>query len=91
MLQGRDDLAVIWDIRVLPKIRGRGVGTALFRKAEGWARTKSCRHLRVETQNINVAACRYYAAQGLQLMEANRHAYPELPDEIQMIWQKVMN
>jgi GNAT superfamily N-acetyltransferase len=41
MLQGRDDLAVIWDIRVLPKIRGRGVGTALFRKAEGWARTKS--------------------------------------------------
>ena len=78
MLAGRDDLAVIWDIRVSPETRGRGVGTALFRAAENWAGGQSCRYLRVETQNINVAACRFYAAQGCELKAVNRDAYPEL-------------
>ncbi|MFZ0060661.1 MAG: GNAT family N-acetyltransferase [Pyrinomonadaceae bacterium] len=91
MLQGRDDLAVIWDIRVLPEIRGRGVGTALLRQAENWARVKSCRHFKVETQNINVGGCRFYAALGFELIEVNRHAYSEFPDEIQLIWQKVLD
>jgi ribosomal protein S18 acetylase RimI-like enzyme len=30
MLEGRDDLAMLWDIRVSPEARGQGVGTALF-------------------------------------------------------------
>lgn len=90
MLAGRDDLAVIWDIRVSPSVRGRGIGTALFHSAESWAGTKNFHHLKVETQNINVAACQFYAAQGFELIEANRHAYPGLPDEVQLIWQKVL-
>nr|ART39461.1 J331 [uncultured bacterium] len=91
MLEGRDDLAVIWDIRVSPEFRGRRIGSALFRVAERWARANGCRQLKVETQNINVAACRYYGAQGFQLMEANRHGYPEFPDEVQLIWWKVLD
>lgn len=31
MLKGRSDLAVLWDIRVSPEARGRGVGAARFR------------------------------------------------------------
>jgi hypothetical protein len=31
MLDGRDDLAVLWDIRVSPRERGGGIGSALFR------------------------------------------------------------
>jgi GNAT superfamily N-acetyltransferase len=34
MLEGRDDLAVLWDVRVAPEARGQGVGSALFRAAE---------------------------------------------------------
>ena len=90
MLAGRDDLAVIWDIRVSPETRGLGVGTALFRAAENWALGQGCGYLRVETQNINVAACKFYAAQGCVLIVVNRNAYPELPDETQLLWEKVL-
>jgi GNAT superfamily N-acetyltransferase len=37
MLEGRDDLAVLWDIRVAPDARGEGVGSELLRAAEAWA------------------------------------------------------
>ena len=90
MLDQRDDIAVLWDIRVSPKARGRKVGSTLFRAAADWAKDRGCRYLKVETQNINAAACRFYAAQGCELRSANRHAYPELPDEVQLIWHKTL-
>jgi ribosomal protein S18 acetylase RimI-like enzyme len=88
MLEGRRDLAVLWDIRVSPEARGRGVGCALFRAAEAWAGARGCRRLKVETQNINVPACRFYMRQGCVLGAVNRHAYPGLPGEIQLLWYK---
>jgi GNAT superfamily N-acetyltransferase len=60
----RSDLAVLWDIRVQPERRGRGVGKALFYASVDWACRRGCRQLKVETQNVNVAACRFYASQG---------------------------
>ncbi len=47
MLDGRDDLAVIWDIRVAPEWRGRRVGSALFAACESWARERGCRWLKI--------------------------------------------
>ncbi|HEY0174649.1 MAG TPA: GNAT family N-acetyltransferase [Pyrinomonadaceae bacterium] len=88
MLEGRSDLAVLWDIRVSPQARGRGVGYALFRAAESWAAARGCRRLKIETQNINVAACRFYARQGCVLGGINRFAYDELPNEVQLLWYK---
>lgn len=90
MLEGRDDLAVLWDIRVATDARGQGVGSALFRAAEAWARARGCRHFKVETQNINVPACRFYARQGCVLTSVDPHAYPELPEEIRLLWYKVL-
>jgi GNAT superfamily N-acetyltransferase len=90
MFAGRDGCAVLWDIRVAPRFRGHGIGAALFSTAEEWARTRHCRQLAVETQNTNVAACRFYARQGCELTAVNRHVYPELPDEIQLMWCKVL-
>jgi GNAT superfamily N-acetyltransferase len=90
MLEGRAELAVLWDIRVSPNIRGQGIGSALFRAAETWAGARGCRQLKVETQNINVRACRFYARQRCVLGAVNRLAYPELPDEIQMLWYKTL-
>ena len=88
LLEGRSDLAVLWDIRVVPARRGHGIGTALFKAAEAFAAARACRELKVETQNINVPACRFYQRQGCVLRTVNRFAYPALPDEIQLIWMK---
>ena len=88
MLEGRSDLAVLWDIRVAPDARRRGIGAALMAAAERWAEAQGCAELKVETQNINVPACRFYARQGFTLREARRFAYPGLPDEIQLLWYR---
>ncbi|MFL5383660.1 MAG: GNAT family N-acetyltransferase [Longimicrobiaceae bacterium] len=88
MLEGRRDLAVLWDLRVVPEARGQGAGAALFRAAEEWARARGCTELKIETQNINVPACRFYARQGCVLRAIDPTAYPQLPDEIQLLWYK---
>lgn len=88
MLEGRQDLAHLWDMRVQPDARSTGVGSALFRAVEELCRKRGCRTLQVETQNINFAACRFYARMGCSLGAINRFAYPSLPDETQLLWFK---
>lgn len=86
MLDRRDDLAVLWDIRVHPDHRGNGIGSKLFNAVIEWASDRQCHALKVETQNINVPACRFYKRQGCSLNAINRSAYPDFPDEVQLIW-----
>ena len=90
MLGGRDDIAVLWDIRVAPEQRGAGVGSALFRAAEDWAGARGCGWLKIETQNVNAAACRFYQKMGCTLGGIDRFAYPELPREVQLLWWKAL-
>ena len=49
-----------------------------------------CRILKAETQNINVPACRLYAKHGFTLGAVNLFAYAELPDEVELVWYKVL-
>lgn len=86
MLEARDDLACLWDLRVHPDHRGKGVGHELFSRAVEWARARNCRRLKIETQNINVPACKFYARQGCELKEINKNAYNEALNETQFIW-----
>ena len=88
MLEERGDLGVLWDIRVAPHARGCGVGAALFGRAEQWAGARSCRQLKIETQNIIVPACRFYRGQGCTLGGIDRFAYPEFSEEVQLLWYK---
>jgi GNAT superfamily N-acetyltransferase len=88
MLEGRSDLAVLWDIRIAPAFRGRGVGRALLGAAEAWALARGCRELKVETQNVNVPACRFYTALGYCIRVVREDAYPECPGEAQFLWYK---
>ena len=87
MLAGRADVAALWDLRVHPEWRGRGVGCLLFARAAAWARARGCRRLSVETQDVNVPACRFYARQGCELAAIRRYAYGAL-DEVQLLWDK---
>ncbi len=88
MLEDRSDLAVLWDVRVSSDVRGQGVGSALFRAAEQCAIAKGCHELKVETQDVNVPACRFYARHACVLRAIDRFAYPELPNEVQLLWYK---
>lgn len=88
MLEGRQDLAVLWDIRVAPEHQGLGIGHRLFKAAEAWAISRQCRTLKIETQNNNVPACSFYRRQGCELGAINRFAYPLFPDESQLLWYK---
>lgn len=89
MLEGRSDLSVLWDIRVHPDWRQRGIGKQLFAYAVNWSRECGCNRMKIETQNINVPACRFYAAQGCELGDIRRFAYldePKVAHEIQLNW-----
>ena len=89
MLAGRTDLAVLWDLRVHPDIRRQGIGTKLFNYAANWSRKRGCKQLKIETQNVNVPACRFYAKQGCQLGEINRYGYagqPKVGHEVMLVW-----
>lgn len=88
MLEGRDDLVCLWDLRVHPDYRQQGIGHQLFAHALAWSRKRECRRFKIETQNINVPACRFYARQGCRLEAIDLHAYGEALDEIQLLWYR---
>ena len=89
VLEGRRDLAVLWDIRVHPDERGRGIGSRLLKCATDWASEGGCKWFKVETQNVYVPACRFYASQGCTLGAIHRYGYagcPEVAHEAMLLW-----
>ena len=64
------------------------MGSALVAEVAAWAASQDATWLEVETQDINVPACRFYARNGFVLHAVNRGAYPELPDETQLLWYR---
>ena len=86
MLEGREDLAVLWDIRVHPSVRRSGVGRRLLDRAIHFARESGYSFLKIESQNTNPAACRFYAKNGFALGGVRRGVYAEYPDEVQLLW-----
>jgi ribosomal protein S18 acetylase RimI-like enzyme len=88
MLDGQPDVALLWDIRVAPDARGRGVGRALLAECERWSIQRGARWLEVETQNVNAPACRFYEGSGFELRSVGPNAYPALPHETQLLWYK---
>ena len=85
----RGDVSVLSDIRVHPEFRQYGIGTKLFLHAANWSSARRCRQMKIETQNVNVPACRFYAKMGCQLSAIDRYAYvgnPEVEHEIMIVW-----
>jgi GNAT superfamily N-acetyltransferase len=85
MLEGRRDIAALWDLRVQPEFRGMDVGRSLVKAAEAWANERGCRVLKIETQNVNVTACGFYVRQGYTLRSID-----DAPDEAQLILVKTL-
>ena len=89
LMRGRTDAVALWDLRIRPEYRRRGVGTRLFEEAVEWARERGFVRLMIETQNTNVPACRFYVSRGCELGEIDRNAYPsqlEAGQEVMLLW-----
>lgn len=88
LFEGRRDAAFLWDLRIHPEHRRSGLGTCLFRAAVEAASGNGCSELRIETQNINVPACRFYDKQDCRLCRFDRDVYRDFSEEVQLIWRK---
>ena len=87
--QGWNNYAVIEDIAVDAPHRGNGIARLMLDTAAAWARETSLAGLRLETQSVNVAACRVYKRYGFLLGGHDRYLYRGLhPDsrEIALFW-----
>ena len=86
MLQKRDDLAILWDIRIIEEYKYQGIGKKLFNIAKEWCKNNGFIELRIECQNNNYNAVNFYHKQGATLFSIKEFAYPNYPDEVQLIW-----
>ena len=85
-LRAHPERAVLWDLRVAPEARGTGVGRALLEASRRAMTQRGRSVLLVETQDTNAAACRFYARCGGAVVAIEPGAYPELPDEVRVVW-----
>jgi ribosomal protein S18 acetylase RimI-like enzyme len=88
LLDGRDDLALIWDLRVAPAIRGQGIGSKLLAAAEQAMSRRGALMMKVETQDVNTSAVRFYQRHGYTVEREVPGAYLEFPDERQLFLYK---
>jgi len=61
----------------------------LFQNTADWARRHGCKRLKIETQNVNVPACRFYVRQGCELGIIHRYGYvghPQVEHEVMLVW-----
>jgi GNAT superfamily N-acetyltransferase len=86
MLEGREDLAILVDFRVRPSAKGLGLGTALLGAAIDLAKAEGCSEMRVETQDVNAVACRFYASRGARLLSVDPWGYGPGIDEAKLVW-----
>jgi len=68
--------------------RGQGLGRRLWHRALEFARRSEVRAILIETQNTNIAACRFYARMGCHLVGINEAQYTNdgLTSEVALFW-----
>jgi streptothricin acetyltransferase len=78
------------DVAVLKIARQKGVASALINKAKGWAIHNNLRGFMLETQDINLAACKLYISNGFELGSVDTMLYSnfDTKDEKALIWYK---
>jgi len=85
----REDMIVLWDIRIHPEARRRGIARRLFLHVADWAKAREYGQLGIETQNVNVPACKFYARMGCKLGAIHRYGYagcPPVASEAMLLW-----
>ena len=70
-----NNYAWINDFVVDVEFRRHGIGCALMQQAVVWAKDKQLPGIMLETQDVNVPACRFYEKFGLTLRGFDTHLY----------------
>lgn len=84
-----NNFCFIEDLRVSKKTRRQGIGKILMNKAIEWSLNKKLAGLRLETQDINVNACKFYKAMGFSLKGFDQCLYHSIPNskkEVALYW-----
>jgi GNAT superfamily N-acetyltransferase len=82
-------VAVVWDLRVRPEARRRGIATELFMRGADWARENGYRRLKLEVTSANLPMCLFCIEVRCELAAVHRYGYetlPEASDEAMLIW-----
>lgn len=87
LVEGGHGSAALVDIRVNAGSRGCGIGRLLFAYVARSCREFGCRELLIETQDVNVSACRFYQAMGCSVHSITEQAYGPDLDEARIIWR----
>jgi len=68
--------------------RGKGIGKQLMQKSVEWVKSKNFPGLMVETQDINLQACRFYSKMGFQIGAVDTMLYANFnkSDEKAIFW-----
>jgi len=76
------------NLRVDLDFRGEGLGRRLWHLGLEYARQAGVRAIMIETQNTNLAACKFYARMGCQLVGLNEAFYTNdgTATEIALFW-----
>ena len=84
--------ALVEELSVAAFARRKGIGSALLKTAEKWAREKGLCALSLETQDNNLAACRLYAKNGFSIGGVNTMLYRNfggpIGNETAIFWYK---
>ena len=87
-----NSFAYIEDIRVGNDFRRRGTGIRLIHKAEEWARNGGMPGIMLETQDVNVPACKLYEKTGFTLGGVDKKLYgviEKYSHETALFWYKI--
>ena len=89
MAGNRDDVCVLWDIRIADAYKHQGIGQKLFDLCREAGKRDGYHQMVIECQNNNIPAIHFYRKQGAILGKVDRYAYytePECRNEVQLIW-----
>ena len=89
MAGNRDDVCVLWDIRIADAYKHQEIGQKLFDLCREAGKRDGYHQMIIECQNNNITAIHFYRKQGAVLGKVDRYAYytePECRNEVQLIW-----
>ncbi|MFW9914028.1 MAG: GNAT family N-acetyltransferase [Candidatus Thorarchaeota archaeon] len=84
-----NNFAHIEDIAVDRSFRRQGIGKQLLHRAIRWAREKNFPGISLETQDVNVGACRLYESCGFHIGGFDKSLYKAIDkskDEVAIYW-----
>ena len=88
------DIAILWDLRVKDDERQQGIGAELVLELRKKALSFGINQIRIECQNNNVIACKFYEKMGAELISIRENAYwyeKECEEKIELMWNIDLN